>query len=296
MRSMAVRPKRRSRLRCWAGVSSSSKTTVSASRLSAQGGDLRRLSPPHEGRGVRRLSSLHHSPDDVGSRAVDQLGQLVELLGDRLGRAAREHHPHQDDPLPDRAGDERPRQQAAQESSPGWMSTSATLRTGPARNVLTAPPSSAASPRVTVSIPPGLRTRTSAPPDTTAPAARRRRRRHAPGPAGERLAHPAFEDPELEQLTCLVTAHGDPLDVDPAGESGLELGSQLDHVDRGRVGPEQHEVRISDVDGARPAVVELLGLVGTQARRTHVDPGRRPSGLRHRACTRRCASRPQWPP
>src|SRR5208283_3665067 len=121
----------------------------------AQRGDLLGLAPAHERRRVRSVAALHHPPDHVGAGAVDQLGQLVEVLVDHLVRPAREDHADQDDALPDGALDERPGQQVAQESIPGWMSTSATLRTGPARCALAC----SSSPRVTSSVPPGLRTR-----------------------------------------------------------------------------------------------------------------------------------------
>ena len=76
---------------------------------------------------------LHDSAHDVGPGAVHQLRELVQLLLDQLGGQAREDHPDEDDPLPEGALDERPGQQVAQESIPGWMSMSATLRTGPAK-------------------------------------------------------------------------------------------------------------------------------------------------------------------
>ena len=156
MRSMAVRPKSFSRFRCWAGVRSSSNTTVSASRLWLERGDLLGLAAADEGGGVGRVAPLHDAADDVGTRAVDQPCQLVQLLADLLLGQAREDHPDQNDPLPEGALDERPGQHVAQESIPGWMSMSATLRTGPARYVV----ASSSAPSVTSRIPPGLRTRT----------------------------------------------------------------------------------------------------------------------------------------
>ena len=99
----------------------------------AERGDLLGLAPAHERGRVGSLPALHHAADDVGAGTVDEAGQLVELLADLLLGQAREDHPHQNDPLPEGALDERPGQQVAQDSIPGWMSMSATLRTGPAR-------------------------------------------------------------------------------------------------------------------------------------------------------------------
>ena len=128
----------------------------------AQLGDLLGLAPPDEGGGVGRVAPLHDAADHVGTRAVHQPRQLVQLLVDHLLGQAGEDHPDENDPLPEGPLDERPRQQVAQESIPGWMVTSATLRTGPARYVVA--PSSA--PSVTSRIPPGLRTRTVLPSGT----------------------------------------------------------------------------------------------------------------------------------
>ena len=55
----------------------------------AQRGDLLGLAPPDEGGRFRRVPALHHAAHHVGPGAVDQLGQLVEGLVDRLGRDAR---------------------------------------------------------------------------------------------------------------------------------------------------------------------------------------------------------------
>ena len=63
---------------------------------------------------------------DIGTGAVHQLRQLVEVLPDHLVGQPGEHDADEDDPLPERALDERPGQQVAQDNSPGWMSTSAT--------------------------------------------------------------------------------------------------------------------------------------------------------------------------
>ena len=99
----------------------------------AERGDLLRLAAPDEGGRVGRVAPLHDPAHDVGARAVHQLRQLVELLVDQLVGEPGEDDPDEDDPLPERALDERPGQHVAQESIPGWMSMSATLRTGPAR-------------------------------------------------------------------------------------------------------------------------------------------------------------------
>ena len=99
----------------------------------AQRGDLLGLAATDEGRGVGRVAPLHDAADDIGTGAVHQLRQLVELLADHLLGQPGKDDAHQDDPLPEGALNERPGQQVAQESIPGWMSMSATLRTGPAR-------------------------------------------------------------------------------------------------------------------------------------------------------------------
>ena len=75
----------------------------------AQGGDLLRLAATDEGRRVGRVAPLHDSPDDVGAGAVHQPGELVQLLADHLLGQAGEDDPHQNDPLPEGALDERPR-------------------------------------------------------------------------------------------------------------------------------------------------------------------------------------------
>ncbi len=99
----------------------------------AQRGDLLGLAAADEGRRVGSVAPLHDAAHDVGARAVHQAGQLVQLLADHLLGQTGEDHPDQNDPLPEGALNERPGQQVAQESIPGWMSMSATLRTGPAR-------------------------------------------------------------------------------------------------------------------------------------------------------------------
>ena len=78
--------------------------------LPAQSGDLLGLAPADEGGGVGRVAPLHHAAHDVGARAVDQLRQLVEVLVDQLGGQAGEDDADEDDPLPERALDERPGQ------------------------------------------------------------------------------------------------------------------------------------------------------------------------------------------
>src|SRR6185437_8340928 len=127
------------------------------------GGDLLGLAPSDEGGRLGGVPALHHAADHVGPGAVDQLGQLVEGLVDRFGGEAGEDDADQDDPLPEGPIDQGPRQDVAQESIPGWTSSSATLRTGPARIA----GSPAPGPRVTSSVPPGLRTRIGPSPATT---------------------------------------------------------------------------------------------------------------------------------
>ena len=77
-------------------------------RAPAQRGDLGGLAPADERRRVGRVAALHDPAHDVGAGAVDQLGQLVELLVDQLGGPAGKDDADEDDPLPERALDERP--------------------------------------------------------------------------------------------------------------------------------------------------------------------------------------------
>ena len=69
----------------------------------------------------------------------------------------------------------------------------------------------------------------------------------------------------------------------PPLKAAWQLGAELGDVDARRVGPEQHEVRVAHVDRPGPAVVELLGLVGPEPRRAHVDLGGGPAVGRARA-------------
>ena len=248
---------------------------MSASRLWLERGDLLRLAAPDERRRVRSITTLHDAADDIGSRAVDQLGQLVELLVDHLGGEPGKYHAHEDDALSKRPLNERPGQQIAQESIPGWMSTSATLRTGPARRVVSpSAPERDLERAARVADPDRRRT------VDDAPAARRRGGGHAAGATGQRLAHPALPDAEVEEVALVVLHERDPFDVDATVEGRLELGAQLGDVDRPRVGSEQHEVRVPDVDRTDPSIVELLGLVRAEPRRSHVDAGRGPTWAR----------------
>ena len=241
----------------------------------AQRRDLLGLAATDEGGGVGRVAPLHDTADDIGARAVDQARQLVELLGHHLLGQAREDHPHQNDPLPEGALNERPRQHVAQESIPGWMSTSATLRTGPARYVVAPvvgperhleesrpdcarapcrprvrrPNSRAAAAAATLPVPQAR----------VSPAPRSHTRKSRSSPRSSR--------PGVIHSTLM-----------PPLEGGLELGPELGDVDGSGVGAQQHQVRVPDVDGAGPAVVELLGLIRAEPGRAHVDAGLRPTG------------------
>ncbi len=169
----------------------------------AQRGDLLRLPPTDEGGRVGRVAPLHHAPDHVGAGAVDQLGQLVELLVDR------------------------PRRSVPGKTTPTRMIRSRNVRSMsvPGNTLL-----KRASPGGSRRPPPCARGR----PGTTvrrlrfgaerhlehaarvahadgarrhahdAPAAGRGRGRHAPGAARQRLPHPALPDPEVEELTLAV--------------------------------------------------------------------------------------------
>ena len=182
-----------------------------------------RSPPPCLGRRTwpdrERRAAVRPRPTTSAPGAVDELGQLVELRVDPLGGQAGEDDADQDDALPERALDERPGQQIAQESIPGWISTSATMRTGPAR--WAEPPSP--DPSATSSTPPGLRTRTAPSGHHGTPVARRRGRGDAARAAGEGLPRAALVDPEVEQLSGVVLGHGDPLHVDAAVVAALEL-------------------------------------------------------------------------
>ena len=74
----------------------------------AQLGDLLGFAAPDEGGRVGGITTLHDAADDIGTGAVDQLGQFVQLLRDHLRGEPGEHHTHQDDALPKRSLDERP--------------------------------------------------------------------------------------------------------------------------------------------------------------------------------------------
>src|ERR1019366_2325977 len=178
----------------------------------AQRGDLLGFAAPDERGRLRGVPPLHDAPHHVCPGTVHQLRQLVERLVDRFGRDAGEDDAHQDDALAERPVDQRPGQHVRQESIPGWMSMSATLRTGPARNA----GSSAPAPSVTSSVPPGLRTRTGPLPSSTpqaraaaaaatlpvpqasvspAPRSHTRRSRSSPSPSDTTLIHSTLIPP-----------------------------------------------------------------------------------------------------
>ena len=191
---MAVRPRSCSRLRCWAGDSSSSKTTVSASTAPAQLGQLLGLAPPDEGGRVRPVAALHDPGDHVGPGRVDQEGQLVE---------GRPRPPRRRCPAGPRPPGRCARGTTGRSGVPGEplahvahtmrvrRPTSATLRTGPARGPGPRAPHPSESPRAG---PPGLWTVTAR--ADQAPGAGGGGGGAAPGATGQGLAHPALPDPD----------------------------------------------------------------------------------------------------
>ena len=72
MRSIAVRPSSFSRLYCWAGVSSLSNTTVSASTARHSSLQLLGLALADEPRVIGVVAALHQAADLVGAGGVDQ--------------------------------------------------------------------------------------------------------------------------------------------------------------------------------------------------------------------------------
>src|ERR1019366_6563002 len=105
-----------------------------------------------EGRGVRRIPSLHASRDNVSPGRVDEQGQFVELVLEFVFGHARELDAHEDDLLAERAIDEGA-------GYIGHASSHSTLATN-----CTGPLSVAATPsKVTRSAPPGFSTVTSMP-------------------------------------------------------------------------------------------------------------------------------------
>src|SRR6202035_837088 len=94
--------------------------------------------------------------------------------------------------------------------------------------------------------------------------------RHAAGATGQGLAGPPLPHPEFEELTLLVRTRRDPFDIDATAEGGLQLGAQFGDVHGRRVGPEEDEMRVPDIDRPRRPVFELLRLVGSEPGRAHV--------------------------
>ena len=87
MRSMAVRPRIFSRLRCCAGVSSSSNTTVSASTAQRQLVQLLGLALADVGRGVGRVAPLQRRAPPTSAPAVSTSSAsssrcVLDLFGD----------------------------------------------------------------------------------------------------------------------------------------------------------------------------------------------------------------------
>ncbi len=152
VRSMAVRPRIFSRLRCCAGERFCSNTTVSESTARQISLQLIHLARAEERGGIGRVASLDDPRDDVGAGGVDEQGQFVELVLELLWTHTRKLDPHQHNLFAKRAVD----QCGGDVRHPPSHSTFATNFTGPSRR---APP----SPSVTRSAPPGLSTVTSVP-------------------------------------------------------------------------------------------------------------------------------------
>ena len=101
VRSIAVRPRIFSRLRCWAGVSSSSKTTVSASTALAELVQLLGLAAPDVGRRVGRVAVSGRPAPPRRRPRCRRAAQLVEARLDLVQRARPGDHADEHDPLPE---------------------------------------------------------------------------------------------------------------------------------------------------------------------------------------------------
>ena len=186
-------------------------------------GQLVHLAPPDEGGRVGSVAPLDDPGDHVGPGRVDQQGQLVEVRPP----PPRDRCPGSTTPTSTiRSRNARsmrvPGNDTRHASVPARRAhrsttTSATRRTGPAEAR------------------PGLRPSCAEPhleraarvvhPDVIAdqaPAASRGGGGAAPGATGQGLADPPLPHPQGQLVGA--RAHGDELDVDPAGMAGLECG------------------------------------------------------------------------
>ena len=112
---MAVRPNSFSRLRCCAGVSSSSKTTVSASRLRLSSAISSALPRPTKVAGSGASRRCTTRPTTSAPALSTSCASSSRFSSTTSSVSPGEDDPDQDDPLPERALDERPGQHAAQE-------------------------------------------------------------------------------------------------------------------------------------------------------------------------------------
>ena len=267
MRSMAVRPRIFSRLRCWAG---------------------RELVVEDHGVGVDRAATARAAPAPCpgrrrwpgrDGRAAGRPGRPRRRRPCRPAAPARrgwprpprrrpgEHHPDQHDPLPERPVDQGVGQRRRHASVPDpderrSTTTSATRRTGPARTA--GSPSVSAEPHLQG---PARVVHRHAVADQ-APAAGGGGGGAAPGAAGQVSPTPRSHTRRVS--SSADRARGDELDVDAAGMPGLEAGADSATASSaGSSGPKQHQVGVADVDlggpGGRRTVVRWLVARGAPA-------------------------------
>ena len=275
MRSMAVRPRIFSRLRCWAGR----ELVVEDDGVGVEGQSTARAAPrpcpgPTKVAGSGAVAALHDPAHHVGTGACRpaapaRRGRRRPSSGDVHG----EHHPHEHDALPEAALDERH----------GRVATSVAARSGPPTRPSTRTSSTSAS---TVTVP----TSWVGPPRNDVGARRARRRGCRPGcaraPAGRTApwawaaaatAHvpvpQARVSPTPRSHTRRVSSSGrrpgpHELHVGPADDRPLQTGPDARAPRRRtRVRPEQHEVRIAHVDTPGPARRDSGGSASSSPRR-----------------------------
>ena len=106
MRSIAVRPRIFSRLRCWAGERLCFEDHGVRVERETDLAQFLHLARAEERRGVGCVAALHDARDDVGAGRVDEQRQFVELVVEFVFGDARKLHADQHDLLAKRAIDE----------------------------------------------------------------------------------------------------------------------------------------------------------------------------------------------
>ena len=253
MRSIAVRPSSFSRLRCWAGLSSSSNTTVSASSGLARAPAAPRPCPCRCRWRVGRLAALHDAADLVGAGGVDQQRQLVEAaLGRprrrRAGRVTptrtiRSRNVRSISVSVEGVGQDRrssPRRRGATERF--GLDVATRRRRWPRRGRR----ASTGSPSSTVGRTARL-VHDDRGPARPAPGVGGRGRGDSAGAAGLGVARAALPDPHRRLAAAVGRA--DELDVDAARHLRLDRSPSADQVDASAGSTQRaHEVRVAEVD------------------------------------------------